>query len=106
MTIIHITLNRIKLEETLSEMMDVPVWQALSLEVLMMAMMRLPLQTRLAYDKIFGRWIFSNQDEEDWPKEVRQGQRVSGPNFTFIADHPAMAIAQGVYYYYHTKIKE
>lgn len=105
MTIVHVTENRHQLEETLSEMMDVSVTKALSIEVLTKAVMRLPVNSIIKYDKIFGRWIFSNQDEDYWPKMVKQGHVVSGANFTFIDEVLEVALARGIYYFYHTKVK-
>lgn len=86
-------------------MMDVKEDKALSIEILLKAITKLPLNTVLSFDKIYGRWIFSNQDSEEWPKCERVAHKVSGPNFTFVDTIPEMAIAQGVYYYYHTKIR-
>ena len=106
MTIIHVTESRTQLEDTISEMMDVSVAKALSIEILLKAITKLPLSTVLHFDKIYGRWIFTNQDEDYWPRVVRSAHRVAGPNFTFIDEVPEMAIARGIYYYYHTKIKD
>jgi hypothetical protein len=106
MTIIHITESRTHLEETLSEMMDVSTTKALSIENLLKAMTKLPLSTVLHFDKIYGRWIFSNQDQDDWPKWIKKAHKVSGVNFTFVDEVPEMALAKGLYYYYHTKLKE
>jgi hypothetical protein len=111
MTIIHVTSNRLAIEETIAEMMSVSQVKALSLETLLQAVAMLPLRTCLHYDKFYGRWIFSTQDESEWPKPNlkqphKSAHKVSGPNFTFADEHPEMAIARGVYYYYHTKVKE
>jgi len=106
MTIIHVTESRTKLEETISEMMGVKEAKALSIEILLRAIVRLPFNTVLSFDKIYGRWIFSNQADDEWPRWVRNAAKVSGVNFTFVDEIPEMAIARGIYYYYHTKIAE
>lgn len=106
MTIIHVTESRVRLEQTICEMMEVSEYKALTVEVLLKAVTRLPLNTCIHFDKIFGRWIFSNQDQEEWPKAVRKAHKVSGPNFTFVDEVLENALARGIYYYYHTKIKE
>lgn len=105
MTIIHVTESRTLLEETLCEMMDVTEAKALTIETLTKAMMRLPIPSMLHFDKIYGRWIFTNQDQEEWPKVLRKAHKVSGPNFTFVDEVLEMALARGIYYYYHTKLK-
>ena len=87
-------------------MMDVSSSKALTLEVLFQAVAKLPLSTTIYFDKIFGRWIFTNQDQDDWPKMIRKAHKVAGPNFTFVDDVLEMALARGIYYYYHTKICE
>lgn len=106
MTIIHVTENRQLLEETLAEMMDVSITKSLSIEVLLQAVVKLPVRTTISYDKIYGRWIFTNQDEDLWPKMIRKTQVVAGANFIFIDEVVEMALARGIYYYYHTKVKE
>lgn len=110
MTIIHVTSNRITIEETLCEMMNVSPAKAWSLEVLLHAVTLLPIRTCLHYDKIYGRWIFTNQDEEDWPKPgfgtvTKSAYKAAGPNFTFVDEHPEMALGRGIYYYYHTRVR-
>lgn len=85
-------------------MMEVSPTKALTSEVLIKAVMRLPIRTTISYDKIFGRWIFSNQDEDEWPKAIRYADNAFGPNFTFIDEVFEQALARGVYYYYHTKV--
>ena len=105
MTIIHVTESTSQLEETLSEMMDVSTTKALSIEVLVKAVMRLPVNTTINYDKIYGRWIFSNQDQDEWPRVIRKGHKVAGPNFTFIDEVLEVALARGIYYFYHTRVK-
>lgn len=87
-------------------MMDVSATKALSIETLLKAVTRLPLSTVLHFDKIYGRWIFSNQSDDEWPKLFRKAHKVAGPNFTFVDEIPEMAIARGIYYYYHTKLKD
>ena len=105
MTIIHVTENQNQLEETLSEMMDVSLTKALSIEVLIKAVMRLPVRTTIHYDKIYGRWIFSNQDEDQWPRVIKKAHIIAGANFTFVDEVLETALARGIYYFYHTKVK-
>lgn len=101
----EITDDNTVLEKTIVEMMGVQPIRAMDPSVLFDAMTRLPFTTELVFDKIFGRWIFSNEDEDDWSK-VMKGHHVSGPNFTFVADQPEQAIIRGIHYYYHTRIKQ
>ena len=95
-----------KLQATLSEMTGGPEHSALSLNNLTDAMIMLPFDTWLVFDKRFGRWMFSNEDRDDWPDPTFNNDRVSGPNFTFVDNNPEMVIARAIYYYYHLKIKE
>lgn len=106
MTIVHTTESKPQLEATICEMMGVSAGKALSIEILLKAITRLPLNTVLHFDKIYGRWIFSSQSDDDWPKVTRKAHKVCGPSFTFVDEIPEMAIAKGIYYYYHTKIKD
>ena len=87
-------------------MMDVTEAKALTIEILLKAVTKLPLNTVLHFDKIYGRWIFSNQSDDEWPKMHKRAHKVSGPNFTFVDEVPEMALARGIYYYYHTKLKD
>lgn len=93
------------LKGTIVRLMDVSHLRALDASVLLEAMTRLPFTTELVFDKIFGRWIFSNVDEDDWSK-VMKGHKVSGPNFTFVELTPEMAVIKGIHYYYHTRIDQ
>lgn len=86
-------------------MMGVEPLRVWDLSVLTEAMTKLPFSTELVFDKIFGRWIFTNEDEDDWSK-LMEGHRVSGPNFTFVSKDPEGAIIRGIHYYYHTRIKQ
>lgn len=101
----EITDDHTHLTKTIVEMMGVQPISAWDPAVLFDAMTRLPFTTEIVFDKIFGRWIFSNMDEDDWSK-VMNGCQVSGPNFTFVADQPEQAIIRGIHYYYHTRIKQ
>lgn len=101
----EITDDNTVLEKTIVEMMGVQPIRAMDPSVLFDAMTRLPFTTELVFDKIFGRWIFSNEDEDDWSK-VMDGHKTSGPNFTFVERAPELAIIKGIHYYYHTRIKQ
>jgi hypothetical protein len=106
MTIIHVTENKSLIEETLSEMLEIPREKVFDLDQLLRGLMLLPCNSYMHYDKISGRWIFSNQDEEDWPKWVQIGHKVAGLNFTFCDLTLEMAIGRGLYYFYHTRARE
>lgn len=71
---------------------------------LFMAMERLHFSTHLYHNKMLGRWCFSNREHHDWPDEKKT--KCIGTDIV-IYDHTAeMAIARGVHYYYHLKIKD
>lgn len=90
---------------TISEMMDVSTSGAWDMAVLLDAMTKLPFTTEIIFDKIFGRWIFTNGHEDDWI-HLMSGHKVSGPNFSFVSSQPDIAIIKGIHYYYHTRIKQ
>lgn len=92
--------------ETICEMMSVQTHIALSINVLLQASRRLPFNTSLTYDHLNGRWIFSSCEDDDFIPDGIRGFHVSGPNFTFCDMSPDMAIARGIHYYYHLKIKD
>lgn len=90
---------------TISEMMHVSSNRSWEPSVLFDAMTRLPFNTEIIFDKIFGRWIFTNEDEDEWSR-VTKGYHISGPNFTFVStESPEQAIVRGLHYYYHIRIK-
>ena len=93
------------LRKTISEMMDVHPNGAFNLHILFNAMTMLPFKTEIIYDKIYGRWVFTNQHEDDWEKVEIGCNNTSGPNFTFTEQTPEMAMIKGMHYYYHTKLK-
>ncbi len=99
------TRDSVAISETIAEMMDCKCTEAFSIDILTDAMTRLPFNTTLCFDKIYGRWIFSNQDESFWPNGLPDYQ-CYGPDFTFVDHTPDMAIARGIHYYYHKKIKD
>lgn len=94
------------LKKTIVGMMYVEPIKALDLGVLTDAMTRLPFNTELVYNKIYGYWIYTSQHEDEWSKLPLLPFRTCGPDFTFIESCPEMAIIKGIHYYYHTRIKD
>lgn len=93
------------LSQTICDIMgNQDLFKPLATTNLFMAMERLHFSTHLYFDKMQGKWCFSNLPEESWPKERRSD--FSGVNFIITEFTAEMAIAKGVHYYYHLKIKD
>lgn len=92
------------LSQTIRDIMDD---QALSYPLgttnLFMAMERLHFPTHLYFDKIYGHWCFSNLPPDMWPLNYKD--QLNGANFTIFDLTAEMAIARGIHYYFHLKIK-
>lgn len=100
-----ITSDEHLLRETMVNMIGVSSLTALSPSSLFIAIEMLPLQTQIIYDKIYGRWIFTTEHEDDWAS-LLEGNHCSGANFSFVEKSPEIAMAKGIHYYYHTRIKQ
>ena len=70
---------------------------------LFMAMERLHFSTHLYFNKMRGKWCFSSLPEEMWPADFKSD--FSGDDFTIVDYTAEKAIAKGVHYYYHLRIK-
>jgi len=79
--------------------------KAFSFPILMNAIEKMPFCSTLSYNKIYGRWEFSNYQEGEWLSDKQKFNKVGGLNFTFAEANPETAIARGIHYYYHTKVK-
>ena len=100
-----ITADEKVLTQTIVDMMGVAPIKAFDPGALFGAMKMFPFSSEIFYDKIQGRWIYTNEPEDYWP-DGQTGHNVSGPNFTFIEQEPEMAMIKGIHYYYHTKVKQ
>lgn len=68
------------------------------------AMMLVPISTCLHFDKIFGKWTFSNQEPDEWPKGAIMKDITQDSQFTFCAFTPEQAIGMGLHYNFHRKM--
>ena len=101
----EITTDSDVLSQTIMDMLGVDRLRAWDAASLFEAQQMMPFTTYLVFDKIFGRWVFTNEDEDDWCR-LMSGHHCSGPNFSFVESTPEMAMINGIHYYYHTRIKE
>lgn len=100
-----ITRDEELLSQTICDLMgDQDLFKPLATSNLFLAVERLHFSTHLYFDKMIGLWCFSSMSEECWPKDYKSFY--SGPNFTIYEHTAEMALARGVHYYYHLKIRD
>ena len=93
------------LAQTIKDIMeDQDIFKPLGTTNLFMAMERLHFPTHLYFNKIMGKWSFSNLSQEQWPNDLKT--KMYGANFTIFDETAEMAIARGIHYYYHLRIRE
>jgi hypothetical protein len=95
-----------EITQTIMDLTGASRLKALGTDNLLNAMELLPFDTTLTWDKINGRYAFSNEGEDEWRLiEDQVGHQVYGPNFSFVGPDRELVIAKGLHYYYHKKQK-
>jgi len=97
--------NPDQLADTVRTMLGKKVVSPLSVNWLIDCVEMMPFSLVMKFDKIFGRYIVSNEDESEWPPEGLQSN-YHGTCFTIVDLTLEMAMARAVHYYFHTEIRE
>jgi hypothetical protein len=92
------------LSDTIREMLKKELRQPLDSANVIDCITMLPFQTLIYHDKIYGRWIVTNQHFDT----IRASTKTtfSGANFMVVEPTFEIAAARAVHYHYHTRMKE
>ncbi len=88
------------LANTICELLGTSPIAPLSMRYLMDCFVKLPFSVSIYFDKIYGRYLVSNQHMDDWKDETLDST-FCGANFTVIDTSLEMAMARAVHYYFH-----
>ena len=92
------------LSQTIRDIMgDQDLAHPLATTNLFMATERLHFSTHLYFDKMVGKWCFSSLPSSMWPAELVSA--FSGDDFTIVDYTAEKAMAKGIHYYFHLRIK-
>lgn len=83
---------------------DKDLFQPLDAHNLLMAATRLHFSVSLHWDKIFGRWVFTNMSKDEWSNQSKD--IVELDQFAFSDITAEMAMARGIHYYFNLRIDE
>ena len=92
------------LNKTIVEMTGVSSgsWPISNLNVLFECVEKLPCQTNIFFDRDLGRWVFTDiYDEYLVSQEFFQRE-----NFVVVENSINIALARGIHYRYHKKLRE
>lgn len=92
--------DEVIIADTIKQMLGREVIAPLSMRYLMDCFEKLPFSITIHFDKIFGRYLVSNEHMDCWKDETLDSN-FSGANFTVIDRQLEMAMARAVHYYFH-----